>query len=171
MGEQKYPIEMKDGFGVNVEQEAYVIATAGGGYSTLGFKVAAAKMYRYALWVTVQNKLNQATTRSLSDDVIHGNVPPAGTREDYETYKAVVAEVIDLCNRYNIRCDADLSPQLLGLENARVEVLTMYGETRRFWVGKSSGVIPIHLEIHNTRSMGGGAAEQRYERVTLVRRK
>lgn len=64
----------------------------------------------------------------------------------------------------------DLTPQLVGLEGMRVEVVTTYGETRRFWVGKSTGWIPIHLEVHNTRSHGGIAAEREYKSVRIVRR-
>jgi hypothetical protein len=38
------------------------------------------------------------------------------------------------------RDNSDLSPQLVGLEGYRVEVVTTYGETRRFIVGKSTGM-------------------------------
>lgn len=63
------------------------------------------------------------------------------------------------------RDNSGLSPQLVGLEGYRVEVVTTYGETRRFIVGKSTGWKPSHLEIARRDSMGGGAAEKEYASV------
>jgi hypothetical protein len=64
-----------------------------------------------------------------------------------------------------------LTPQLEGLEGKRVEVVTKYGETRRFWVGRNirSAPVQIHLEILTTRSLGGAPAEMEYESVRVVR--
>lgn len=58
-----------------------------------------------------------------------------------------------------------LSRQLVGLEGWRVEVITSYGETRRFIVGRSTGWQPCHLEIANRRSTGGSPAEGIYASV------
>lgn len=69
-----------------------------------------------------------------------------------------------------VRSDAGLSPQLRGLEGYRVEVVTVYDETRRFIVGKSTGWVPCHLEIANRRSHGGGAAEKEYRSVRALYR-
>ena len=63
------------------------------------------------------------------------------------------------------RSNAGLSRQLLGLEGWRVEVVTLYGETRRFIVGCSTGWIPCHLEVKTRRSLGGIAAEKEYKSV------
>ncbi len=71
--------------------------------------------------------------------------------------------------RYFVRGNANISPQLIGLEGKRVEVTTEYGETRRFWVGKSTGWQPCHIELHNTRSHGGPPAERHYASVRVVR--
>lgn len=54
-------------------------------------------------------------------------------------------------------CEADLTPQLIGLEGRRVEVVDKWGDTRRFKVGKSTGWMPCHLELANSRSRGGGS--------------
>lgn len=62
-----------------------------------------------------------------------------------------------------------LSPQLSGLEGKRIEVVTTYGETRRFWVGKSTGWKPIHLEVKTSRSVGGEGAERTYASVRVLR--
>jgi len=58
-----------------------------------------------------------------------------------------------------------LTPQLVGLEGYRVEVVTTYGETRRFIVGKSTGWVPRHLEVARRDSMGGTGAEREYASV------
>jgi len=58
-----------------------------------------------------------------------------------------------------------LTKQLIGLEGWRVEVETLYGETRRFYVGRSTGWVPCHLEVKTRRSMGGFGAEREYKRV------
>lgn len=62
-----------------------------------------------------------------------------------------------------------LTPDLIGKEGMRVEVVTTYGETRRFWVGRSSGWRPCHLEIHNSRALGGPSAEPSYRSVRIIR--
>lgn len=62
-----------------------------------------------------------------------------------------------------------LTQQLCGYEGARVEVVTSYGETRRFWVGKSTGWKPCHLEVATVRSMGGISAERDYKSVRVIR--
>jgi hypothetical protein len=62
-----------------------------------------------------------------------------------------------------------LTPQLKGLEGRRVEVETTYGEKRRFWVGRSTGWEPIHLEVKRSDSTGGEACEREYKSVRVVR--
>lgn len=64
-----------------------------------------------------------------------------------------------------IRSDAGLTKQLIGLEGWRVEVVTSYGETRRFIVGRSSGWVPCHIELRMRTSHGGIAAEREYQSV------
>jgi len=66
------------------------------------------------------------------------------------------------------RDNSGLTAQLCGLEGFRVEVVTSYGEKRRFIVGKSTGWKPCHLELNNRRSSGGGSAEKSYASVTQL---
>ena len=61
------------------------------------------------------------------------------------------------CQRNKLRCPVELTPELTGLEGKRVEVVDRYGERRRFIVGKSTGWLPIHLEIARRNSSGGPA--------------
>jgi len=63
------------------------------------------------------------------------------------------------------RDNSDLSPQLIGLEGWRVEVVTTYAKTRRFIVGKSTGWKPCHLELARRDSIGGGRADKFYKSV------
>ena len=70
--------------------------------------------------------------------------------------------------RDKLRTDDSLTPQLVGLEGWRVEVVTTYGETRRFIVGRSTGWKPIHIEIARRDSSGGGAASKEYASVRTL---
>lgn len=67
--------------------------------------------------------------------------------------------------RDEVRSDAGLSPQLVGLEGWRVEVTTTYGETRRFIVGRSSGWVPCHIELARRDSRSGIGADREYVTV------
>ena len=69
------------------------------------------------------------------------------------------------------RSDAGLTKQLVGLEGYRVEAETVYGETRRFIVGRSTGWVPCHLEIARVDSSGGGSAERVYKSVKPLYRR
>jgi len=65
---------------------------------------------------------------------------------------------------------SSLTPQLKGLEGWRVEVIDREGNRRRFIVGRSMGHTPIHLEMKTRRSLGGDAAECKYEKVEALHR-
>jgi hypothetical protein len=132
---------------INAEQGLYVIPE-GHGYSCLGFDVLAERYTRLA--VELGRPAFPAEER--------------GTLAGYARYRALLAEAGAAGRRFT----CELSPQLIGLEGRRVEVETTYGERRRFWVGKSTGWLPIHLEVHNRRSTGGGAAERAYKSVRVV---
>jgi len=125
---------------VNTEQGLYVMP-CGDGYSCYGFEVLDLKARKLAAWCKV--------------------IPPLadkGTRGHFEQ----CAAIIDAAERYSektrSRCYAELIPELMGLEGKRVEVVDCYGERRSFKVGKSTGWMPCHLELANSRSSGGGAA-------------
>ena len=76
-----------------------------------------------------------------------------GTVDAYRAYRLAADEL----QKSGKRCELQLTPQLIGLERKRVEVIDKYGETRRFYVGKSTGFVPIHLEIKLRTSRGGSA--------------
>lgn len=79
-------------------------------------------------------------------------------------------DALSVEERRKLRSDAGLTPQLIGLEGWRVEVLTSYGETRRFIVGRSSGWIPCHIELRRRDSSGGVSAERDYVSVRKLQR-
>ena len=70
--------------------------------------------------------------------------------------------------RDRIRDLSGLTPQLIGLEGKRVEIVDRYGDSYRFWVGRSTGWRPCHLEVKTRRSMGGDPASKSYASVRVV---
>ena len=68
------------------------------------------------------------------------------------------------------RDNSALTAQLVGLEGWRVEVVDMFGQSRRFIVGKSTGWCPCHLEVLTRRSRGGGSADKWYRTVRRIER-
>jgi hypothetical protein len=79
---------------------------------------------------------------------------------NYETWKNLT-----LAEKANLINNSALTKQLLGLEGWRVEVITTYGEKRRFIVGKSTGWKPSHLEVSRRNALGGFSAEKEYSSV------
>lgn len=136
---------------INKEQRLYVLK-CGSGYSCLGFDVLDRRASRLAAELGQEWKERKGTLKAFA----HYQQLLDVAREKNRTTKW--------------RSTSELTPQLRGLEGYRVEVETTYGEVRRFNVGRSTGFIPCHLEIHNARSLGGGAAEHEYKSVTIIRR-
>ena len=131
---------MKTKVTVNIEQELFVIS-CGTGYTCLGFDVCFDRSTKLAqeLGVTVPMKRYKATKGA------------------YEYYERLIGIARERHNKTGWRSNSELTPQLIGLEEKRVEVKDRYGEIRRFKVGKSTGFIPCHLELANSRSTSGGA--------------
>lgn len=127
---------------VNTAQQLYVIPTSDGrGYSCLGFAVAERKARAVAEWADV--------------------APPTarpGTLAHYRQYARIMQQGASFHALTGRRCDAELIPELVGLEGRRIEVTDADGYVRRYIVGKSTGWMPCHLEIANARSTGGSSA-------------
>ena len=148
---------------INKEQRLYVHEHRNGkgkvtGYTCTGFDVLHNRTARLIDWLTERGYDAPRMPKRK------------GTKKAYLTYLAALdrAHAAAISSGTGMRCTAELSPQLKGLEGKRVEVETTYGETRRFYVGRSTGWMPIHLEINRRDSTGGTAAEQQYKRVTVV---
>ena len=80
-----------------------------------------------------------------------------GTLMAYEKYRMLADLVFRKHRDTGYRSRAGLTPQLIGLEGKRVEVVDLSGGKRSFLVGRSTGWIPCHLEIPSRRSSGGPA--------------
>ena len=66
-------------------------------------------------------------------------------------------------------CDTShLTPQLIGLEGRRVRAVDIHDNARKFYVGKSTGWRPCHLEIKTSRSMDGSPARSKYKSVEVI---
>jgi len=131
--------------GINAEQELYVIPDSHG-YSCLGFDVLLSRYSAIADWLRKEG-LQQT------------DLPPdaRGSMRAYTAYRTLLDRAAGYCRRNKLRCPVELTPQLTGLEGKRVEVVDRHGERRRFIVGKSTGWLPIHLEIARRNSSGGPA--------------
>jgi hypothetical protein len=132
---------------INQEQRVYVIPE-GKGFTCLGFDVCEkitkdldAELFR--------------VYRTYKNTILSKQKYRKGTYKAYFRYCELVdlAHSINKANGYRFQCQ--LEHRLIGLEGRRIEVTTKDGEKRRFWVGRSTGFIPIHLEISRSNSFGG----------------
>ena len=132
---------------INAEQKLFVIPESRG-YSCLGFDVC--------------EKRTVALARELAALGIDIPQPaPHGTIERYEQYRALCRIASEQNAKTGWRSKSELTPELIGLENRRVEVRHRWDsgteEIERFWVGKSNGHIPCHLQIARRNCLGGPA--------------
>ena len=123
---------------LNTEQSVFVIP-AQGGYTCLGFKVC------------------QQWTPDIARELGRSDIEPTafGTLEAYRQYEAAVeaARARVLSGGQPLQCH--LTPQLVGLEAKRVEVVDQYLNGRSFVVRRSGGFIPVHLEFASERARYG----------------
>ena len=128
--------------GINREMRLFLIPS-GSGFSCYGFDVLQRKTAAVAAWLGRPDL-----------------APPArkGTLKAWRAYQAAMKAGAAHARATGTRCPAELTRALIGLEGSRVEVITPDGERSRFIVGKSTGWLPIHLEIKRRDSHGGGAA-------------
>ena len=140
------PTLTERGVTINLKQELYVIPAGHGGYSCLGFDVMLRRHAGLAAWLRAEGQ--------SADDL---PAKARGTMRAWRAYQALLDRCRVHCDKTGKRCPAELTPQLTGLEGKRVEVIDVYGERRRFQVGKSTGWCPCHLEIARRNSTGGPA--------------
>lgn len=130
----------------------YVIPSDGG-YTCLGFDVVLRRI------AALERECTPFAER-----------PERGTLQAYYMLRRYEEMALERFQATGTRSKAELCPQLIGLEGCRVEVVDLDGGTRRFNVGKSTGWMPCHLEIHNSRSISGPAATGNYKSVRVIRR-
>lgn len=136
---------------INHEQRLYVQRSEAG-YSCLGFDVVERKIAAVAAWAGLEVQPHEP-----------------GTVGAYDEYLRIMALGAHHSGVTRLRCEAELDPQLVGLEGKIVEVVDNEGETRRFRVGKSTGWMPIHLEIERGDPTGGPGAMGPYKSVRAVK--
>jgi hypothetical protein len=130
---------------VNPEQKLFVIP-CGDGFTCLGFDV----LERRAIGLG----------RELVNLGWKCPMPAVyGTVERYAQYAAMVDWARNHNSKTGWRSASNLTPQLIGLEHSKVEVVHRFGsgapEKVRFIVGKSCGFIPCHIMLKSKRSSGG----------------
>lgn len=127
---------------VNINKKArHYTLKCGGGYSSMGFD------YCFKLATTMANEVNRPDLLPKTK----------GTKTTYIKFRKLSEIVLKMHQKNGFRSQADLTPQLIGREGQRVEVVDRWGNRKRFWVGRSTGWIPCHLEIARTNCHGGGA--------------
>lgn len=123
--------------GINESQRLYVIP-CGDGFSTLGFDYAERRRRAVLEW------LGKGAS----------NAEP-GTVAAYVAYLDAMRAGAEHAEKTRTRCPAELTPALVGLEGKRVLVTYPDGDESRFYVGRSTGWMPCHLEIKRRDSTGG----------------
>lgn len=137
---------------INKEQRLYVIP-CGNGYSCYGFDI-------------LKNKLNLLATEYNKENLI---VKRAGTKKAYKNYLNILKIAEKRFEVENYRSKSQLIKEFIGKEGKRVEVITDYGETKRFIIGKSTGFIPCHLELKQRNSSGGSSVMgYPFKRITFL---
>lgn len=132
---------------INRTLRVYVIPTKHGrrdGFTCLGFHLAFDKAAAVAKWLAERGV-----------DVEFPNEASIGRVRGYREFAAVVLAARKYFKDTGVRCPVELTEALIGLEGTRVEVVDSFGDKRRFWVGKSTGWIPCHIELARRDSSGG----------------
>ena len=125
---------------INRQQKLFIIPAGNDGFSCLGFDVCEQRLSGLATEMNVQPQPHRK-----------------GTRSAYRAYMKLVSIARQRNQATGWRSQSELTRELLGLEGTRVEVVDRYGDKRRFFVGKSTGFVPVHLEICRRDSTGGPA--------------
>jgi hypothetical protein len=126
---------------INLDSRLYVLRE-GDGFSCYGFDV-------------LERKAAGLAECMLADsDGVEMATAGKGTPQAFDAWAELVAIAREQYERHGRRCEAELTPALKGLEGKRVEV-ERDGELSRFIVGRSTGWIPVHLEIKRRNSSGG----------------
>jgi hypothetical protein len=137
---------------INAEQRLYVMPCAGGGFTCYGFDTLDRRARAVAAWCKV--------------------IPPLadlGTRGHFEQCAAIMDAGERYARKTGKRCEAELIAQLDGFEGKRVEVVDRHGERRRFWIGKSTGWMPCHLEITRRTSCGPAVTGEPFKSVQIIK--
>tara|TARA_R110000868_G_scaffold375749_1_gene640424 strand:+ start:1170 stop:1613 length:444 start_codon:yes stop_codon:yes gene_type:complete len=131
---------MKQKIKSNKEQNLYVIPCGKNGFTCLGFDVC----------------LSRSTKLAVEMGLTPKNVK-RGTIAAYNEYTRLTNIARKRHAETGWRSESELIPEFIGKEGQRVEIVTSSGNTERYYIGKSTGFIPCHLEIKRNDSTGGSA--------------
>lgn len=132
---------------INHEQRLYVME-AGEGYTCYGFDVLDRKANGIADWLRDQPRYTGRPVPVIP--------APVGTEEHFAACDEMFTRGQEFNTLTRERCPIELVPALAGLEGKRVEA-DYFGERIRFYVGKSTGWMPAHLQLKRIDSDGGEA--------------
>lgn len=145
-----------------------------GGTTTMGFSRCLDLSIQLSRWLA-----HQLDLYGLSREI--PNLPPdsalihaQGTLEGYSLYSSLLDRASSLRASRNprLQCPIQLTPQLIPHEGHWVEVLDSHDDRRSFFVAKSSGWMPCHLELPSPRAYSGPAAMGApYKSITRLTRK
>ena len=136
---------------INKEQQLYVLKCCSI-LSSYGFDLLHTKATAVADWMDVE-----------------APVAALGTEEHFEQCAELMRRGQVYANASRKCCPGNLSPQLIGLEGCRVRVTTDDGEERCFWVAKTTGWMPGHLEVPRSNTAYGHPAQAHYKSVQTIR--
>lgn len=130
---------MKNLDSINKEQGLFVLK-CGNGFSCLGFDVVIKRAKNLA------NELNVTIPKFRR-----------GSKNSLKFYYKLTNIARIKNQKTGWRSKSELYGPFIGNEGKRVEVEYSWGEKTRFYIGKSTGFIPCHLEIKRSDSTGGGS--------------
>lgn len=152
---------------INRDGRFYFIKSNGRHFSSIEFDVAADRTQAVCEWL-LQNGVGV-----LALFIRHTTVGEAvaavraGSEEGFSIYRRVMDRGAYLHETRGVRCPAELSPQLTGLEGRRVLAVDLGGHAYRFTVGRSTGWMPCHLEC-SCAGAGGYPARKEYKSITVL---
>jgi hypothetical protein len=123
---------------VTVGENGNFIIPAGPGYST------------HRSFDSVQKDIALYAAEIGRPDLIPGP-DKYGTVDQWDAYQAA----LDVVRKSGRKLNCNLVPELVGKEGKHVEVTDAKGKKRTFYVGKTTGIAPVHLAMHNRNSTGG----------------
>lgn len=109
-------------------------------------------------------------TQAIADHYERQDLAPTeyGTAIAYFEYVKAVNYAEAEYRRTGQPCPVDLNTQLEGLEGRKVEAVTHNGERREFWVARSTGWRPSHLEASEPGAKAGTVCPREYRSVTVI---
>jgi hypothetical protein len=138
---------------IDPEGKLYVLRS-GKGFSCYGWTVLDRKARAVAAWLAAPDTPNRDASRAAVTWLAELDKNPPGTADHFQICNNILDRASVHCSVFGDRCSAELVPALVGLEGKRVEA-DYFGERIRFWVGRSTGWMPVHLRIHSKRSQHG----------------